>query len=341
MVIHFESFGNFTTETNSHRALTSKKSRGTIELNDKSFVFKSEKDKIVYDIKISSIQNFYFVNRFRLRYIELISDQGLYYNFYAREDIEQSYSKKLTEELFRSLTRVIYKKNYPILFETKVCFIKRKVEKSIYQIKLHNGILLLTEESLIFKAYKKKPNKEINILDLEKIEFHSEDSDYYIQLQQKEGSSFSIVTYKTKSKRNRKDKGKTMKLYELLIQVKEYKLSEKLKQKEEEEQRITQLKSMFEVSNKVRLEMVRIALNMDEKTFDTKIFDWAKKFKFIIDGDYLIVNRDTIAEFIDNLKIGFDLSVRRDLKIKCINCGKLIDYTARICPYCGKEQYSD
>jgi RNA polymerase subunit RPABC4/transcription elongation factor Spt4 len=36
--------------------------------------------------------------------------------------------------------------------------------------------------------------------------------------------------------------------------------------------------------------------------------------------------------------LGFDLSIRRELKITCINCNKIIDFNAKICPYCGKEQ---
>lgn len=340
MSTHFESFGNFTTGVSSYWGLISKKSRGTIQLTDKSFSFRSAKDKILFDIKISNIQNFYLIKRFRFLSIELITDQGVYYNLYPRTQQNKMFggSEKLAKELFTSLVRVVYKGDYPILFETKGSFIKKKVKEGILQEKRHNGIVILTEEYILFKAYKKKPNKKIPILEIEDTILHNNNSEMYLQIKLKDKNVFSIIALKNKRNRNRKDKVKTAQLYEMLIQAKQYKISENIKKQEEDEMRIKRLKSMFEVSNKVRLDMVRLALDMEEKTFTNKIFQWAKKFKFIIDGDYLIVNTDTINKFIEDLKLGFDLTIRGELKTNCINCGKSFDYTAKICPYCGKEQ---
>ena len=95
--------------------------------------------------------------------------------------------------------------------------------------------------------------------------------------------------------------------------------------------------SMMEVSNRLRLDMIRIALDMDEKLFTQKVFQWAKEFNFLIDGDYLIINQNTVKEFIENLSVGANTVPQKGLKIKCRFCEKLIEYGAKICPHCGKE----
>ncbi len=121
MVILFESFGNFTTGQTSYLALVSKKSRGAITLTDKEFSFKSEKDNILFQLRMRDIENFSIRNRLNLPTIELISVQGIVYTFYPHKKENSSLftSKKSTEELFRQLTRITYKKESPILFETK------------------------------------------------------------------------------------------------------------------------------------------------------------------------------------------------------------------------------
>jgi len=42
-------------------------------------------------------------------------------------------------------------------------------------------------------------------------------------------------------------------------------------------------------------------LNLDTYTFNEKIFEWAKRFSFTIDGDYLVVNKDTVSDFMNAL----------------------------------------
>ena len=82
MVILFESFGNFTSGQTSYMALVSRKSRGTITLTEKDFLFKSEKDKITFQLRVNDIQNFAMKTRFQLPTIELVSIQGILYTFY-------------------------------------------------------------------------------------------------------------------------------------------------------------------------------------------------------------------------------------------------------------------
>ena len=52
---------------------------------------------------------------------------------------------------------------------------------------------------------------------------------------------------------------------------------------------------------KTKLDMMRKSLNLEEDLFLDKIYDWAKKYSFSIDGDYLTINRETMNDFIISL----------------------------------------
>jgi hypothetical protein len=276
MVNLFESFGNFATGQPTYLGLISKKSRGIIKLTEKGFSFKSDKDKILFQILVSDIENFYIQKRFKLPTIELINKQGTYFTFYPHKKEKSSYStsKKLTKELFRQLTRLTFKNEKMILFEANgMCW---KGSNEIHNKNLGKGII-----------------------------FH--------------------------------DKSKTEKFYNLINQAKEYKESEQIERKKQENERINQIKSMLQVSNRLRLDMMRVALDMEEKDFNNKVFEWAKSFNFVIDGDYLIVNYDTISDFLNDLSNRLSVFRRSGIKVKCQNCGNLIDFDAKICPKCGKD----
>jgi len=76
----------------------------------------------------------------------------------------------------------------------------------------------------------------------------------------------------------------------------------KKENKEREEKEIrTKLEKMFKVSNRIKFEMMRDALKIEEHLFNELIFEWADKFNFTIDGDYLIVNKETVDDFIQAL----------------------------------------
>ncbi len=71
-------------------------------------------------------------------------------------------------------------------------------------------------------------------------------------------------------------------------------------------ERTKKIERMLQVSNRIRLEMMRNALNMEKKAFDEKIFEWAEEFGFIIDEDILIVDKDTVSDYINKLDIMFE-----------------------------------
>ena len=65
------------------------------------------------------------------------------------------------------------------------------------------------------------------------------------------------------------------------------------------------LREIMSVSNRVRIDMVISILGISEDAFYKSIIDWANRYKFRIDGDYLIFSEDTVSEFIDELENRF------------------------------------
>ena len=64
---------------------------------------------------------------------------------------------------------------------------------------------------------------------------------------------------------------------------------------------IEKLRDILNISNRIKLERVQNILNLDDKSFNKKIIEWANEFGFRIDGEYLIVNEETVSDFIDRL----------------------------------------
>ncbi len=73
-----------------------------------------------------------------------------------------------------------------------------------------------------------------------------------------------------------------------------------------EKEILEKVRKALNVSARIKLDMMREFLEMDEMTFNKKIFDWASEFEFQIDGEYLIVNKEKISDFIDKLDKQFD-----------------------------------
>jgi hypothetical protein len=339
MVILFECYGNFVSGGASYLALISKKSRGTIILTERSFSFKSLKDQILFQINVSDIQNYAIKKRFNLQTIELKTDKVNVYTFYPHKSGNSSLrsSRTLTEDLFRELTRAAFKKDYPVLYETKAGFWEGTPSVDNWKSTLQEGFLILTENSLDFKPF------NVNAVHHEKItkiiEIHRElvDSMPYIQITNITNSTTSYLGLKNNSWHRKEDQLKTDKLFELITQAKDYKEAEKLQIKEKRKELIQQIGTMLAVSNRLKMDTMRTILDMDQDEFDENIFNWAEKFNFIIDRDEIIVDHNSIPQFMDNLVTGFQYSNIPRVRVKCSHCGKLVDYSAKICSYCGKE----
>ena len=64
---------------------------------------------------------------------------------------------------------------------------------------------------------------------------------------------------------------------------------------------IERLKSLLEVSKRIRIEMIQMLMNIEmEKLFDLLI-DWGKKYQFEIDGDFLNINKETLPDLLKTL----------------------------------------
>ncbi|MFX1355056.1 MAG: zinc ribbon domain-containing protein [Promethearchaeota archaeon] len=336
MVIHFESSGNFNSGSPSFRALISKKARVNIQINENKISFQSEIDKIRYDVKLSNIKGYSIRERNRISVIELIDLQENLYTFFPllNKYSSRSNSKRLTEDLFNHITRLYVKNETPILFEAKGAFWEGDPSLSNWKSNLNNGRILLTENYISFKPFREERLYQIKVLDIKEIVGESKDLDLFIKIITNQNRAFSFLLFKKRFKFYTRDKIKTEKFLELLKQVRIYKDSEQIRLFELEKKRIEKIKSMIKVSNRIKLEMMRIALEMDEKNFTNKVFEWAKKFDFIIDGEYLVVNNENVNDFILSLKVNEYIDIN---KVKCPFCENIIEAEVLICPYCGKE----
>ncbi len=80
---------------------------------------------------------------------------------------------------------------------------------------------------------------------------------------------------------------------------------------------IEKLKKIIEVSDNIQLEQIRKILNLDIKTFNENIFEWAKELGFRIDGDYIRFSKDSEFYLIAKLDAQFrswETNEKRGLK---------------------------
>lgn len=86
--------------------------------------------------------------------------------------------------------------------------------------------------------------------------------------------------------------------------IKPFKMEREEKKREEDRIKkamLQKIKQILSVSTKLRMDMMRTALDLDEKTFIDRIFDWAFEFGFKIDGDFIIMGDADIEGFIAQL----------------------------------------
>ncbi|MFX0080894.1 MAG: tetratricopeptide repeat protein [Candidatus Hodarchaeota archaeon] len=59
---------------------------------------------------------------------------------------------------------------------------------------------------------------------------------------------------------------------------------------------IEQLKSLLDVSKRIRIEMIQGLLNIEKDKMLDVLIDWCNKYQFEIDGDYLNINKATLPD---------------------------------------------
>ncbi len=71
--------------------------------------------------------------------------------------------------------------------------------------------------------------------------------------------------------------------------------------KVEARERLEKLKEFIEGKTQIEVETLRNFFNINDKTFDRSLYEWALEYNLTIDGDIIIINKDTVSEFIDKL----------------------------------------
>jgi len=64
---------------------------------------------------------------------------------------------------------------------------------------------------------------------------------------------------------------------------------------------IEKLKSLLSMSKRVRFDMIQEILNVNKETLLQIIINWGKKKYCEIDGDYLIINKESLTQFLEEL----------------------------------------
>jgi len=248
-------------------------------------------------------------------------------------------SKEMTMELFGQLTRLIFTKDQKILFDAIVGFYLGSLRSYDVKEMTIQGHIFLTENYILFKSFHSEGIYKIKILDFKDITMEIEDSTTYVKIGTVGGKIYSLFPLKGHRRKLVKDKVKTEKLYDVLNQAKMYKESEHLSFKKEERDKFKQLKTMLKVSNRLKLKMMRTVLGLEKVSFNKVIFKWAKRFEFTIDGNYIIINKETVSAFLNYLKSleNSNHDIIKENKSDCSFCGNLIDIKISVCPYCGNK----
>ena len=69
---------------------------------------------------------------------------------------------------------------------------------------------------------------------------------------------------------------------------------------------LEKIKRIVKVSDRIEIDMMRESLKMKKGEFLDKLYIWAEKFNFRIDGNTLVINKDTVSDFLEALDQQFD-----------------------------------
>ncbi|HEA70714.1 hypothetical protein LCGC14_1825230 [marine sediment metagenome] len=336
MAILYESQGSFNSGIPSYRLLISKKSKGTISLTEKVLSFETQKDKINFQLSLSEIQNIFMKNRYKIPLIELLTIHKTVYTLFPFRDDSNSNSssREMTEELFKQLIRVVFNKDQTILYETRSKFYPGSIQNFDLNMKALQGCIFLTENYILFKPFEEGENYKVKILNIKDITMEIVSSTTYVKIGTVQGKIYSIFPLKRHWRIDKRDNKKVEKLYDMLNQAKMYKESAKLHLQRVEQEKIKKIKTMFEVSDRLKLKMLRTTLGMRKEIFNTKIFEWAKKFHFKIDGDNIIINKETIPAFLHHINSIDKEENTITETTECLFCGNTVNNKLEVCPYC-------
>ena len=69
-----------------------------------------------------------------------------------------------------------------------------------------------------------------------------------------------------------------------------------------ERENFSELKSLMLMSNKVRIDLIQEILKISKTALISLLVKWGERFNFKLDGDYLIINKHTVDDLINELE---------------------------------------
>ncbi len=117
---------------------------------------------------------------------------------------------------------------------------------------------------------------------------------------------FSIEKIKNRKLEEKREKER-QRLAEVSILEKKLERLKNQRTLEKEKEILKRIKKMMEVSTRIKLDVMRDALDMNTKVFNSRIFDWAVKFNFKINGDFVIIEQADIEGFVADLDKQFEI----------------------------------
>ena len=86
-----------------------------------------------------------------------------------------------------------------------------------------------------------------------------------------------------------------------------YRLIKKKRYREDEQKRYTKIMSeQVADGNKINMSKLKQDFSIDDKIFDKKVIEWLQKYDLTIDGDYLIISKENLDDFIKVLEDQFN-----------------------------------
>ena len=109
---------------------------------------------------------------------------------------------------------------------------------------------------------------------------------------------------------DKKDLGKAIEYYEKALKIEpnfryaKQAISElrELIGRHSEFENFIQLKSLMLMSNKVRIDLIQEILKITKSELIVLLIKWGEKFNFNLDGDYLIINKETLDDLFNELE---------------------------------------
>jgi len=71
---------------------------------------------------------------------------------------------------------------------------------------------------------------------------------------------------------------------------------------------LEQLISLLEMSKSIKIELIQTLLSIEKDKLLELLIDWGMKYQFELDGDFLIINKETLPDLIKSLNV-FDMYV--------------------------------